>query len=126
MRRQCARPGCSAVATTTFTFDSTRSTVWLDVVSDVGARAGDLCERHTRHLAPPQGWLLEDRRVAPAAVASTPVGAAVGASVTAVDDRPATPRPAWEPRFDPADDLGGLLDARSPLLGRAFRNVRAQ
>jgi hypothetical protein len=26
----------------------------------------------------------------------------------------------WSPRFDPADDLGGLLTARSPLLSRAF------
>lgn len=31
---------------------------------------------------------------------------------------------AWTPRFDPDDDLGGLLDAKSPLLSRAFRNDR--
>jgi hypothetical protein len=112
MRRQCARPGCSAVATTTFTFDSTRCTVWLDALSDVGARAGDLCDRHSRHLAPPQGWRLEDRRTP--AVALAPAATA------------ARPPTGWEPRFDPADDLDGLLDARSPLLGRAFGNVRAR
>jgi len=28
---------------------------------------------------------------------------------------------SWSPAFDDADDLGGLLSARSPLLARAFR-----
>jgi len=31
----------------------------------------------------------------------------------------------WTPRFDSDDDLDGLLDAKTPLLGRAFRNVRS-
>lgn len=31
---------------------------------------------------------------------------------------------SWTPRFDPDDDLGGLLDAKTPLLSRAFRNDR--
>jgi hypothetical protein len=26
----------------------------------------------------------------------------------------------WTPRFDKGDDLDGLLDAGTPLLGRAF------
>lgn len=29
----------------------------------------------------------------------------------------------WTPNFDHADDLGGLLSARSPLLARAFRGA---
>ena len=29
----------------------------------------------------------------------------------------------WTPEFDEADDLGGLLSARSPLLSRAFRTA---
>ncbi len=29
----------------------------------------------------------------------------------------------WLPRFDRCDDLGGVLDARSPLLARAFASV---
>jgi hypothetical protein len=32
--------------------------------------------------------------------------------------------PAWEPRFE-IDDLDGLLDAKSPLLSRAFRAAKA-
>ncbi len=30
---------------------------------------------------------------------------------------------AWTPNFDEADDLDGLLSARSPLLARAFRTA---
>jgi len=60
--RQCARPGCSAAATATFTFDAEELTVWLDTPAEGGARAGELCERHARRLTPPQGWQLEDRR----------------------------------------------------------------
>jgi len=36
---------------------------------------------------------------------------------SAVEARP------WTPAFDEADDLDGLLDARSPLLSRAFRTA---
>jgi hypothetical protein len=112
MHKQCARPGCSASASVTFTFDSRACTVWLDPVSDGGARAGDLCERHAARLVPPKGWGLVDRRRATAAVGTSSPPAPV-------------PAPAWAPDFDPADDLGGLLDASTPLLGRAFRNLRA-
>jgi hypothetical protein len=40
-----------------------------------------------------------------------------------VDDRPAPVDQSdpWTPAFDEADDLDGLLSARSPLLSRAFR-----
>jgi hypothetical protein len=37
-----------------------------------------------------------------------------------VDDAEAGP---WTPSFDEADDLDGLLSARSPLLARAFRTA---
>jgi hypothetical protein len=49
------------VATATFTFDAREVTVWLDAPSD-GARAGELCERHTQLLRAPKGWRIEDRR----------------------------------------------------------------
>jgi hypothetical protein len=35
-------------------------------------------------------------------------------------DEPASP---WRPAFDTDDDLGGLLEVRSPLLARAFRGT---
>jgi hypothetical protein len=92
MRRQCARPGCSATATATFTFDAREQTVWLDAPVDGGARAGELCERHVKTLTPPQGWRLDDRR---------------------------------GKREAAADELEHALDARSPLLARAFKNAGA-
>ena len=77
VRRHCARPGCSALAVATFTFDAREQTVWLDVPSDGSARAGELCERHVERLTPPRGWRVDDRRrggidlrLAPAAASS--------------------------------------------------------
>jgi hypothetical protein len=69
VQRQCARPGCSALATATFTFDARELTVFLDAPGDDGPRAGELCERHIRALRPPRGWRLDDRRGARAAAA---------------------------------------------------------
>ena len=34
-----------------------------------------------------------------------------------------TPEAPWLPHFDTDDDLGGVLDVRSPLLSRAFRGT---
>lgn len=62
MRRQCGRPGCSALATATFSFDAARCIVWIDALVDGSARAGDLCTRHADSLAPPGGWERVDRR----------------------------------------------------------------
>ena len=39
------------------------------------------------------------------------------------DDPDATVAIPWMPTFDEADDLGGVLAARSPLLARAFRGT---
>jgi hypothetical protein len=42
-------------------------------------------------------------------------------SESAEDDRPADVDVLpWKPLFDHSDDLGGLLEARGPLLARAF------
>jgi uncharacterized protein DUF3499 len=61
-QRHCARPGCTATATATFTFDAEEQTVWLDQPDTNGARAGELCERHAEVLTLPRGWRLDDRR----------------------------------------------------------------
>ena len=39
------------------------------------------------------------------------------------DDADAPDHGPWTPSFDEADDLDGLLSARSPLLSRAFRTA---
>jgi uncharacterized protein DUF3499 len=109
IRKQCARPGCSAVATATFTFDAREQTVWLDAPLDGNARAGELCERHARTLTPPQGWRLDDRRNG---TAPTPAPAAPPTAAPAPTPAPAPPRtPTARP---------DILVAHSPLLSRAF------
>lgn len=184
MRRLCGRPGCSAPAAVTFTFDATRRIVWLDAIADGAARASDLCTRHADALAPPQGWTRDDRRPvvivdppepdpargtvrgaedllphretkkrrrrqerwsdvpslfdapAPPTVGTAPdleaVPPLVEANDTGADNSSADntgdtgdadPVPAWEARFD-VDDLDGLLDAKTPLLSRAFRAAK--
>lgn len=53
--------------------------------------------------------------------------AAVDVDVVRADDEvadaAARDRGPWTPSFDEADDLDGLLSARSPLLSRAFRTA---
>jgi len=115
--RQCARFGCCAPATATFTFDSASRTVWLDTPLDGNARAGELCARHATSLTPPRGWNVEDRRTVPA----------VSSPSAAERIRPPDPAGARRLAAGPActeleDELRGLLDTNSPLLARAFRS----
>ena len=53
-------------------------------------------------------------------------GPGPGSETPAADDLVDDPHPdvgPWTPSFDEADDLDGLLSARSPLLARAFRTA---
>jgi len=62
---------------------------------------------------------------AQAAPVSAPLSGPEPASLPAPEPGP-EPAPAsepWTPSFDEADDLDGLLAARSPLLSRAFRGA---
>jgi hypothetical protein len=51
-----------------------------------------------------------------------PVDEAIEEEAATADD--AAPTPAWTPTFVVDDDLDGLLNATSPLLGRAFGRVK--
>jgi hypothetical protein len=66
-----------------------------------------------------------DTTAPPAAAVPVPVAAPAAATEVIVEgllaDEPAEP---WMPSFDTSDDLGGLLDAKSPLLARAFGRAR--
>ena len=106
--RLCARPGCGAAADATLRFQSTRREAWLVDLDDEAARThGDLCARHADTLVLPRGWALHDDRGRAARPAP-------------VDPGPAAPE---EKVPQPPDELAAVLDARTPLLQRAFRSA---
>jgi len=117
--------------------------VWLEVLGPAGPAAGALCRRHADAMVLPRGWWLQDRR-SDAALFTAPepsVAAAVyrprrrrrppaDPAPLPLDETPGAtdgltvepaPDAAWSPAFDAADDLDGLLAAKTPLLARAFR-----
>jgi hypothetical protein len=62
MLRKCARPTCSAPASTTLSYDYAERIVWLDPMHDDAHPARhDLCGNHARRLSVPNGWRLENR-----------------------------------------------------------------
>jgi hypothetical protein len=113
-------------------------------------RAGVLCRRHADAMVVPLGWMLDDRRdpvprlfkapAQPTAAVPRPRRTyrhhrddtgqlELGADVVlddvdhvsaALDPLPETEVMPWKPAFDQTDDLDGLLEARGPLLARAF------
>jgi uncharacterized protein DUF3499 len=144
MTSLCSRIGCSGSAVATFAFDGRAGIVWLDLVED-GPRIGEwgagvLCRAHADTLTPPRGWQLQDRRV-PAPRLWTDRGGAVVHTPARVRHRR---RGAEEPVSDPQPlpfgattavsaavepsaqwpELGRVLDARTPLLARAFEAAR--
>jgi hypothetical protein len=123
-RRVCARAGCNAPAVATLRFQSTERRAWLAELDDSAARTqGDLCQRHAAALVLPRGWELHDER---------PFAATTPREPTVADET--EPQPAANgngagPVLGADDDaveeaLDSILDARTPLLQRAFRNAR--
>jgi hypothetical protein len=151
MGMRCSRVGCSGNAVASFCFDGRAALVWLDPLDpERGVGAGVLCARHADTLTPPRGWHLQDRRTRtpslwvdrPAAGTSMPgskepVVAAPATNGDAIAARAATPaadplpfdtaaRRDPEPRLPAATepaDVNDLLDARSPMLARAFASA---
>jgi len=96
-RRLCARQGCGALATATLRFQSTRREAWLVAIDRSAPRAeGDLCAEHAEALVLPRGWTLRDEL----------------SHIRLVEN-------------EPLSDLEKQLDARTPLLQRAFEKVRS-
>lgn len=150
-RRTCARPGCGIAAAATLRFLPTQREAWLVDLDDTAARTeGDLCSRHAAALVLPRGWHLHDERSrsdAPSDEQPAPHREWTRAgtrrtTLTAV--REAEPEVEVEPAADIEDDiepevagaqqprpdtrvageaLNDVLDARTPLLKRAFSNV---
>ncbi len=78
------------------------------------------------------GGLLPREPIEPEPELEPAVPTATETSVAATDRHTTTdgsdgavsdPAEQWTPSFDDADDLDGLLSARSPLLSRAFRGA---
>ena len=128
---------------------------WLDVlVSGEDDGRGVLCRRHADTMVVPRGWTLDDLRDPELHLfrppAPSPVEAAgprrrrnaadvpqatvaeqlpLEAPVSSAPADEPSPEPVattWTPSFDDADDLDGLLAARSPLLARAFHGADRQ
>ena len=135
--RRCSRPGCGALAVVLLGFDASRSLAWFAPLDDEGALHGsELCHRHAESVRVPKGWWLDDRRVAspqlfnpaPNPPAPPPIAHSGPAEVPPVSKQSSAPaeedplplEATWRPVFDQGDDLDGLLDAGTPLLGRAF------
>jgi hypothetical protein len=149
--RPCARIGCSAPAVASFGFEASTCLVWLDPASESAPGAGLLCGVHADRLTPPRGWNLLDRRVPEPRLWADrpPPSSPPRVQGVARPDRvprsrprgapPALPFATVEARVEPATgvgkppapaparpwaDLDRVLDARSPLLARAFEGAR--
>jgi hypothetical protein len=134
-RRVCARPGCSAPTVATLRFQSTRREAWLVEVDEDAARTeGDLCAKHAHTLVLPRGWRLHDDRtpihlVEP--IASPEIEDVAEPEVAEVETlvvEELVLEIADEDDDDdptPAEHLATLLDARTPLLQRAFESAKA-
>jgi len=152
-QRFCARRGCDAPAVATLRFQPAQHAAWLiDLDATAGHSERDLCVRHATALVLPTGWRLFDGRRASGGdeVAEAPaLGraalrarrsdlAAVPEHVEHVEQRATDEEPEGdeEPQGDEeaaegepqqpqvaGEALIDVLDARTPLLQRAFRNV---
>ncbi|MGH9300631.1 MAG: DUF3499 family protein [Acidimicrobiales bacterium] len=67
----CVRPGCSAPARATLTYDYAAQAVWLDDPGDPWTPGlWGICVHHADRLRAPKGWTCQDRRCAPIRLAS--------------------------------------------------------
>jgi hypothetical protein len=141
MTALCSRVDCGEPAVAVFGFDAAAALVWIDPFDGSGKGAGMLCAAHADTLTPLYGWTLQDRRVrAPRLWADRPRVTAPSRPTTRrarrpfhqpepTDPLPFEGEPVIEPvaeTFDDNTEFERLLDARSPLLTRAFQASRTR
>jgi hypothetical protein len=108
-------------------FQSTRREAWLVEVDHEAARTeGDLCAKHAGTLVLPRGWRLHDERhpmhfteQVDAHEIEVATDVEYEAHVELSDVEVADDDPT------PSEHLATLLDARTPLLQRAFESAKA-
>src|SRR5260221_1931310 len=151
-RSLCARPGCGAPAAATLRFQPTKREAWLvDLDDDATRTEGDLCRRHAAGLVLPRGWQLHNDLAADRGDETAPAAPAPRARATSIArarrrrtassavelpglNAVTDPEPAADCQPEPAplvaqatpeasEALAETLDAQTPLLRRAFRNV---
>ena len=105
-QRHCSKPGCSAVAVATLTYDYRDSTVVVGPLATVAdPNSYDLCDEHAQNLKAPLGWQVV--RLATTFEPAPPSGDDLAALVDAVR------RVAQEAQQAPAS----APDARTPRTG---------
>ena len=87
-----------------------------------GSRAPRTSRSRRRKASTPAASETTEQLPLPEAAERT-VAAVTGVAAAVQDDPDATVAIPWRPEFDDDDDLGGALEATSPLLRRAFRGT---
>ena len=103
----------------------------LDDRRETAAESGTVRTRSPRSPSKPAGangrrkWAdvgpsLFDKPEARETVEAAAVAAVTPITVVEREDRPSSTEPAWMPHFGPESELDDVVDARTPLLRRAF------
>jgi hypothetical protein len=118
---RCAVQGCDAIAIATLRADPSSPRAWL-VDLEFPSTGDEVCARHADALASSEGWTVLDERGARARAEHSVDESRRSRPMSDVADELAE----IDLRRPPAEMAGddALLDARSPLLRRAFAKSR--
>jgi Protein of unknown function (DUF3499) len=117
--RHCSRIGCGGEAVAAIGMDRDHRVVHLvEIVGDDTPSAGDLCRRHADRLRAPLGWCLDDERT------PRPPAPAPQEEQLPMDCPPATVQRLSGAQSARTSDISLLLEADTPLLGRALRRAQ--
>lgn len=127
----CRRHADAMVVPRGWTLDDRREPVPRLFMPRGGAPADDTPaprRRRTKPASEPAGEQLQIDGTGeigrpPIPPEEEPDGMTAGADAAEPDAARADDYEPWQPDFDADDDLGGLLEVRSPLLARAFRGT---
>jgi hypothetical protein len=117
---RCAVQGCDAIAIATLRADPSAPRAWL-VDLELPSTGDDVCARHADALASSEGWTVHDARTVHTRGEHSIDASRRGRPTSAVLEE----LEQIDLRRPPAEAAGtDLLDARSPLLRRAFAKSR--